>query len=70
MQHFQWKLSYMYTGWRNPIGCLKLQVIFRKRATSHGAVLRKKTYNEDADALSLQVIFPQKIYYVDVDILY
>ena len=26
------------TGWRRPIGCLKLQVIFRKRATNYRAL--------------------------------
>jgi len=31
------------TGWRRPIGCLKLQVIFRKRATNYRALLRKMT---------------------------
>jgi len=31
------------TGWRRPIGCLKLQVIFRNRATNHRAILRKTT---------------------------
>jgi len=29
------------TEWRRPIGCLKLQVIFRKRATNYKALLRK-----------------------------
>ena len=32
-----------HTGWRRPIGCLKLQVIFRKRATNSRALLRKMT---------------------------
>jgi len=31
------------TGWRRPIGCLKLQVICRKRATNYRALLRKMT---------------------------
>jgi hypothetical protein len=34
------------TGWRRPIGCLKLQVIFRKRATNYRALLRKMTYTD------------------------
>jgi len=34
------------TGWRRPIGCLKLQVIFRKRATNYRALLRKATYKD------------------------
>ena len=29
------------TGWRRPIGCFKLQVIFRKRTTNYRALLRK-----------------------------
>jgi len=33
------------TGWRRPIGCLKLQVIFRKRAPNSRALLRKMTYD-------------------------
>ena len=33
-------------GWRRPIGCLKLQVIFRKRATNYWALLRKMTYKD------------------------
>jgi len=36
------------TGWQRPIGCLKLQVIFRKRATNHRALLRKMTYEDKA----------------------
>ena len=32
------------TGWRRPIGCLKLQVIFHKRATIYRALLQKMTY--------------------------
>ena len=36
------------TGWRRLIGCLKLQVIFRKRATNYRALLRKITYEDKA----------------------
>jgi len=36
------------TGWRRPIGCLQLQVIFRKRATNYKALLRKMTYEDKA----------------------
>jgi len=36
------------TGWRRLIGCLKLQVIFRTRATNHRALLRKITYEDKA----------------------
>jgi len=35
-------------GWRRPIGCLRLQVISRKRATNYRALLRKMTYNDTA----------------------
>jgi hypothetical protein len=35
-------------GWRRPIGCLKLQVIFRKRATNYRALLRKMTCKDKA----------------------
>jgi len=31
------------TGWRRHIRCLKLQVIFRKRATDYRALLREMT---------------------------
>jgi len=36
------------TGWRRLIGCLKLQVIFRKRTTNYMALLRKMTYKDTA----------------------
>jgi len=36
------------TGWRRPIRCLKLQVIFRKRATNYRALLRKMTCKNKA----------------------
>jgi len=36
------------TGRRRPIGCLKLQVIFRKSATNHMVFLRKMTYKDKA----------------------
>jgi len=39
--------------WRRPIGCLKLRVIFRKRATNYRALLRKITYNDQASYGSL-----------------
>jgi len=31
------------TAWRRPVGCLELQVIFRKRTTNYRALLRKMT---------------------------
>jgi len=36
------------TGWRRLLGCLKLQVIFRKRATNYRALLRRMTYEDKA----------------------
>ena len=36
------------TGWRRPIGCLALQVAFRKRATNYRALLRKMTHTDKA----------------------
>ena len=36
------------TGWRRTIGCLALQVAFRKRATNYRALLRKMTYKDKA----------------------
>ena len=35
-------------GWRRCMGCLKLQVTFRKRATNYRAVLRKTTCENQA----------------------
>jgi len=35
-------------GWQRPIGCLQLQVIFRKRATNYRALLRKMTCKDKA----------------------
>ena len=35
-----------HTGWRRPIGCLKLQIIFRKRATNYRALLRNMSYTD------------------------
>ena len=43
---------FMYTGWRRPIGCLELQVIFCKRATNYRALLRKMTYEDKASYAS------------------
>jgi len=36
------------TGWRRPIGCLKLQVISHQRATNYRALLRKMTHKDKA----------------------
>jgi len=46
-----WVCVTISTGWRRPIGCLKLQVIFRKRATNYcnyWALLRNMTYQDKA----------------------
>ena len=39
---------YSTIGWRRPIECLKLQIIFRRRATNYRALLRKMTYKDKA----------------------
>jgi len=38
--------SWLCTGWRRLIVCLKLQIIFCKRATNYRALLRKMTYKD------------------------
>jgi len=43
-----WRDSLTHTGWRRPIGCLKLQVIFCKRATNCRALLQEMTYKDTA----------------------
>jgi len=34
------------TGWRRLVRCLRVYVIFRKRTTNYGALLRKMTYED------------------------
>jgi len=46
--HLCHPVSHIRTGWRRPIGCLRLQVIYRKRATNYRAVLRKMTCKDKA----------------------
>ena len=41
-------MVFSVTGWRRPIGCLKLQVIFRKIPTNYTGFLRKMTYKDKA----------------------
>jgi len=41
-------LIHMRTGWRRLTGCLKLQVICRKRATNYRALLWKMTHEDQA----------------------
>ena len=45
--------SYTRTGWRRPIGCLELQMIFRKRATNCRALSRERTSRDKASYGSL-----------------
>ena len=47
LQHSS-KVLHFATGWRRLIGCLKLQVIFRKRATNYRALLWKVAYKDKA----------------------
>jgi len=42
-----WDTQQPITGWRRPIGCLELQVIFRKRATDYSALLQEMTYENN-----------------------
>jgi len=46
--HVTWVTAQCCTGWPRPIGCLKLQVIFRKRATKYRSLLRKMTCKDEA----------------------
>ena len=43
---FVYTYMYIFTGWRSCIGCLKLQISPRKRATTYMALLRKITYKD------------------------
>jgi len=52
------------TGWRRPIGCLNLQVIFRKRATNYRALLRKMTYKDKTSYASSPPCTPTPCIYV------
>jgi len=42
------KIGATHAGWRRPIGCLNVQVIYRKGATDYRVLLRKMTYKEKA----------------------
>jgi len=48
MSHDAFECGNAYTGWPRPIGCLKLQVNFHKRASDYKALLRKMTYKDKA----------------------
>jgi len=50
------------TGWRRPIGCLKLQVIFRKIATDYRALLRKMTCKDKASYDSTPLCSPVNVW--------
>ena len=45
--------QHLTIGWSRPINCLKLQVIFGKRATKNRAPCQKMTYNDKASCASL-----------------
>jgi len=53
------------TGWRRPMGCLTLQVIFRKRATNYRARLRKMTYKDKASCGSWPLCCRCGVRYLD-----
>ena len=58
------------TGWQRCIGCLKLQVSFRKRATNYRVLLRKVTYEDKTPYASLppctdSYVFIQ--YHIDIN---
>jgi len=47
-KHSQKVSILVISGWRRPIGCLKLQVIFRKRAINDRALWREMIYKDKA----------------------
>ena len=55
-----------YTGWQGLIECLKLQVIFCKRATNYRAPLQKMTSKEKASYGSLPPWMNASLIHVDV----
>jgi len=48
LHDYTYRLSLLTTRWRRCIECLKLQVIFRKRAAKNRALLRKMTCKDKA----------------------
>jgi len=52
LQHVALLCTISSTGRRRLIGCLKLQLIFRKRATNYGALLQKITCKDKASYVS------------------
>jgi len=55
-------IVYNTTGWRRLIGCLELQVIFRKRATNYRALLQKMTYGDKASYDSTPPCTTERLY--------
>ena len=51
-----------HTGWQRPIGCLKLQVIFRKRTTNYRALLQKMTYEYKPSYASSPLCIVARLY--------
>jgi len=49
---YTWHDSFIRTGWRRCIGCLKLQVSFQKRVSTYRALLREMTYEDMASFVS------------------
>jgi len=54
------KVIRIHSGWRRCIGCLKLQVSFRKRATIYRALLRNETCKDKASYASSPPCIIQK----------
>jgi len=55
-EQYQQKYEQNSTGWRKLTGCLKLQVIFRKRATNYTAFLQKMTHKHKAFCDSTHIV--------------
>ena len=47
-----WPVTFICTGRQRPLRCLKLQIIFHKRAINYRALLRKITYKDTASYAS------------------
>jgi len=56
--HSKPKFEIIYTGWRRLIGSPNLQIIFHKRATKYGSLLRKMTYKDKGSYESLPLYNP------------
>jgi len=51
------------TGWRRLIGCLEMQVIFRKKANNYRALLRKMTYEDKTPYASTPPCINRALYF-------